>query len=143
MSLPDGWSSPDASDLAAVRAAAASGQTAALFYGGARFVLSAIAERDDNGMLTRISFELKETRDRVAPGHETTAHTTRRDAATMTGEPIRETLQILPVIPAASLTKLGPWETTAINQAVRRLLRAAAARVDSRLGYDGTGHGQA
>lgn len=51
---------------------------------------------------------------------------------TETVQPIAFELVVRPVIPAASLEKLGPWERTAVRQAARKLLLAAAEQVVAR-----------
>ena len=46
--------------------------------------------------------------------------------------PISAELFVRPVIPAASVDKMGPWERTALRQAARKLLRSVAEQATVR-----------
>jgi hypothetical protein len=74
-----------------------------------------VEERTESGLVVQYRLALRE-----------------RAETAETAEPIAVELVVRPVIPAASLEKLGPWERTAVRQAARKLLLAAAEQVAAR-----------
>jgi hypothetical protein len=72
-----------------------------------------VESRSEHGLMLQVRLSVREVGDR-------------------NGDAIVEEVVVRPVLPAASVDELGPWERTALRQGARRVLLRAALRADAR-----------